>query len=182
MEGMAKGKPPRAKRPVVTPEDQAMFLAALDGVTPLGARDRLVVPPPPPSPVKRTVLPPIQALAIEGDGQRYAARAPGVSHAQIAQLRGGKVRAEQTLDLHGETVDQAIPKLHDFLAGALRTGFRSVLVIHGRGLHSEHGAPLREAVVHELLGPASGYVHALASAPPSDGGDGATLVMLRGGK
>src|SRR4051812_5973084 len=133
---MAKARPPRPKRPVVTPEEQAMFLAALDGVTPLGARDRLVVPPPPPSPVKRTVLPPVQTLAVEGDGQRYAARAPGVSHAQIAQLRSGKIRAEQTLDLHGETVEHALPKLHDFLAGALRTGFRSVLVIHGRGLHS----------------------------------------------
>jgi DNA-nicking Smr family endonuclease len=32
-----------------------------------------------------------------------------------------------------------------------------------------------------LLGSLSGYVHALATAAPSDGGEGATYVMLRGG-
>jgi len=182
MKEMARSKAPRPKRPPVTPEEQAEFLAALGGVTPLGARDRLPIPPPPPSPVKRAVLPPTQALAVESDGARFAARGPGVSHAQIAALKSGKVRAEQTLDLHGDRVDAAIPKLHDFLATALRTGWRCVLVIHGKGLHSDHGAPMREAVTSELLGPASGFVHAMASAPPADGGEGATIVLLRGGK
>jgi len=53
-------------------------------------------------------------------------------------------------------------------------------VVHGKGTHSEHGAPLRDAVLAELLGPLSGFVHAMASAAPSEGGEGATSVMLRG--
>src|SRR6185436_1129443 len=90
-QGMAR------KRPAVSPEEQAMFLAALDGVTPLDGRDRIAVPPPPPSPVRVVELPPEVKLTVEGDGRAYTARAPGVSRAQLAELRGGKVRAEETL-------------------------------------------------------------------------------------
>jgi DNA-nicking Smr family endonuclease len=51
--------------------------------------------------------------------------------------------------------------------------------VHGKGTHSEHGAPLREAVLAELLGPLSGFVHALSTAAQSDGGEGATYVVVR---
>jgi len=159
---------------VVSAEDQALFYAAIEGATPLDKRDR-VPPAPTRSPVRASVLPPEVKLVIEGDGQRYAARAPGVSRAEIAQLRAGKVHVEDTLDLHGETVDNGRAKLREFLAAA-RGLRRCVLIVHGKGTHSEHGAPLREAVLGELLGPLSGYVHALAV----DAGTGATYVQLRG--
>lgn len=172
----------RVKRPAVSPEDQAAFLEAMADVKPLTARDRVNVPPPPPSPVRVHALPAEVKLAVDGDASRYAARAPGVSHAQITELRGGKVRAEATLDLHGSTVAPGLAQLRQFLGESARLGRRCVLVIHGKGLHSEHGAPLREAVLHELLGPLSGYVHAFASAAPADGGEGATCILLRSGR
>ncbi len=173
---------PRVKRPAVSPEERDLFLDAIGGTTPLSGRDRLPVKPPPPSPVKAEVLPPEIKLAVEGDGRRFSARAPGVSHAQIADLRAGKLHVEDTLDLHGATVEQGTQRLRQFLLEARRVGRRLVLVVHGRGLHSDGGAPLREAVVHELLGPLSGLVHALASAAPAAGGEGATYVLLRGAK
>jgi DNA-nicking Smr family endonuclease len=176
----AKTSGPRSKRPILAPEDEALFHEAMGGVTPLGARDRVPPAKPAPTVVKVVELPAEVKLTVEGDGQRYAARAPGVSHAQIAELRAGKVHAGATLDLHGSTIAPALQQLRQFLVEARRTGHRCVLVIHGRGLHSEHGAPLREAVLHELLGPLSGLVHALASAAAVDGRDGATYVMLRG--
>lgn len=123
-------------------------------------------------------LPPTNKLVVEGDSQRYAARNAGVSHAQVAQLRAGKVHVEATLDLHGELVERAIERLREFVVTSARTR-RCVLVVHGKGLHSEHGAPLREAVLEQLLGPLSGLVHAFSSAAPVDGGEGATYVMLR---
>jgi DNA-nicking Smr family endonuclease len=169
----------RNKRPLVSSEDQALFFAAIEGTAPLANRDRSVVPPPPPSTVKVAVLPPTISLTVEGDGQRYAARAPGVNRAQLHELRAGKVRVEETLDLHGETVARGIELLHAFLATASRTR-RCVLVVHGKGTHSDHGAPLREAVLTELLGACSGYVHAFATAAPGDGGEGATYILLRG--
>jgi len=159
-----------------------MFLEAMGGVTPLDSRDRVNKPPPPPSSLRVVALPQEVKLAIDGDAQRYAARAPGVSHAQIADLRSGKTHVEDTLDLHGHTIAPAIAKLRQFIVEAQRLGRRCVLVVHGKGTHSEHGAPLREAVLAELLGPLSGCVHALASAAREHGGDGATYVMLRGAR
>ena len=169
----------RRKRPLVSPEDQALFLEAVGGATPLGARDRVNVPPPK-SVIKVVELPPEVKLAVEGDARHFVARAPGVSLQQVAQLRAGKVRAEQTLDLHGETIEPALGKLRTFLVEQSRLGRRNVLVIHGKGTHSEVGAPLREAVLAALLGELSGLVHALATASQGDGGEGATYVMLRG--
>jgi len=180
MKGKSTGS--RVKRSVLTPEDQSLFHEAMGGVTPLGSRDRVNVSPPPPSPVRVVELPPEVKLSVDGDGHRYAARSAGVSHAQIAELRAGKVRAEATLDLHGMTVEPALQQLRKFLADARQLGRRCVLIVHGKGTHSDHGAPLREAVMQQLLGALSGFVHAFASAAPADGGEGATYVMLRGGR
>jgi DNA-nicking Smr family endonuclease len=173
----------KSRRPAVSPEDQALFLDAVGGTKPLSTRDRIPVRPPAPSPVRIVELPPAVKLTIEGDGQRYTARAPGVSRAQISLLRAGKVHVEQTLDLHGQTVPAGMQQLREFLIAAQRSGRRCVLVIHGKGTHSELGAlgaPLREAVLCELLGELSGLVHALSTAAPEGGGEGATYVMLRG--
>jgi DNA-nicking Smr family endonuclease len=168
----------KPRRPLVSPEEQALFLAAIDGARPLETRDRVPVPAPVPSIVKVAALPSEVKLVVEGDGRRYTARAPGVSHAQVAELRAGRLRAEDTLDLHGETVDAGIAKLREFFARANRTARRCVLIIHGKGTHSDHGAPLREAVLAEMLGALSGFVHAFSTASPADGGEGATYVML----
>jgi DNA-nicking Smr family endonuclease len=180
MKGKSTGS--RVKRAVLTPEDQELFREAMGDVKPLESRDRVNVPPPPPSPVRVVELPAETKLTVDGDSNRYAARSAGVSHAQIAELRAGKVRAEAKLDLHGSMVEPALAQLRKFLVEARQLGHRCVLVIHGKGTHSEHGAPLREAVLQQLLGPLSGLVHALSSASPADGGEGATYVMLRGGR
>lgn len=179
-----KGKSNRSsgKRSALAPEDQALFLEAMSDVKPLDSRDRVNVPRPAPSIVKVVELPPESKLAVEGDAERYAARAAGVSHAQIADLRTGKVHLDATLDLHGTTVKPGIEQLRQFLVESRRLGRRYVLVVHGKGTHSEHGAPLREAVLSALLGELSGLVHAFASASPADGGNGATYVMLRGNR
>jgi DNA-nicking Smr family endonuclease len=179
-----KGKPhgQRGKRPVLAPEDQALFHEAMRGVTPLGSRDRVNVPPPPASVIKVAALPPEEKLTVDGDGQRYAARSAGVSHAQVADLRSGKIRAEATIDLHGSQVEPGVRQLEQFLVESRQLGRRCVLVVHGKGTRSEHGAPLREGVLHALLGPLSGLVHALSSASQADGGEGATYVLLRSGR
>ncbi len=166
----------RSKRPAVAPEDRDLFLAAIDGTTPLAGRARQPVEKAPPSPVRAEVLPPEVPLAVDGDGRRYTARAPGVSLAQAAELR--KAHVDDTLDLHGETVERGVAELRRFLLESRRLGRRCVLVVHGRGLHSDAGAPLREAVIAQRLGPLSGLVPAL----PSAAHEGATYVAIRGAK
>ena len=177
-----KPKPsgPRIKRPAVSPEEREAFLQAVGDVKPLGARDRVALPPRPPSPVRVVELPPEVTLTPEVEGSRYAARAPGVSRTQLSELRAGKVRAEATLDLHGKTIERGTAELRQFLFEARDLGRRCILIIHGKGLHSEQGAPLRDAVISELLGSLSGLVQAFASAAPADGGEGATYVMMKG--
>lgn len=172
----------RSKRPLVSPEDQALFLEAVGGATPLSGRDRVPVPKVPAAVAKVVELPPQVALTVEGDGQHYAVRGPGVSRVQVQELRAGKLHAEETLDLHGEQVAKGLQRLRQFVLEANRIGRRCVLIVHGKGTHSEHGAPLREAVLSELLGPLSGFVHAFATAVPADGGEGATYLMLRGAR
>ena len=156
-----------------------MFLAAVGDARPLGTRDRVPVPRPPARPVRVVELPPEVKLTVEGDAQHYAARAPGVSRAQLVELCAGKVRMERVLDLHGLTIDAGLAQLRDTALASQRSGARHVLVVHGKGTHSEVGAPLREAVIAELLGPLSGLIHALATASLADGGAGATYLVLR---
>jgi DNA-nicking Smr family endonuclease len=164
----------------VSPEEEALFAEAAAGVTPLAARDRVRLDPPrlaiaPP----RNPLPPTVTLTLEGEDGLLVARAPGVNRAQAAALRQGKVRPEVTLDLHGKSAAEAGPLLEQFLLESARLRRRCVLIVHGQGLHSGGVAVLRDLVIGDLVGKASGLVHAFAPAAPSDGGRGATYVMLR---
>ena len=171
---------PRPPRPRVSPEDEALFIEAAAGVTPLAARDRVRLDPPRGAVVARPEpLPPAAALTVESEDGLVSGRAAGVNRAQLAALRAGKVRPEATLDLHGQSVAEAEPALARFLLESARLRRRCVLVVHGQGLHSGGLAVLRDQVVADLTGRASGLVHAFSPAAPSDGGRGATYVMLR---
>lgn len=164
----------------MNPEEEAQFIAAIAGATPLSERDRVRLDPPRTAILpRREPLPPTVALTLDGDDDLVAGRASGVNRAQLALLRGGKVRPEATLDLHGKSAADAEPALEQFLIESARLRRRCVLVVHGQGLHSGGVGVLRELVIADLVGKASGLVHAFAPAAPSDGGKGATYVMLR---
>ena len=169
----------------VSPEEQSMFLEAIEGATPLAKRDRVPVFKPEPSVgvlvKKRLELPPTTKLTVEASsGDRFTARAAGVSRAQLAELSHGRIRPEATLDLHGHLAPAAERSLAEFLADAQRHLRRCVLIIHGQGLHSDgNSAILRDVVADALVGSLSGMVHACAAAMPKDGGAGATYVMVK---
>lgn len=172
------GRDHAPRRPLVTPEERDLFLESISGTVPLGQeeRDRVLAAPEPgsPPPALRDPLPPPIALTVEGDGSRISARAPGVNRAQISDLRAGRVRPEASLDLHGRTAAEAEVALRAFLLEARTLRRRCVLVIHGRGL-----GILRDTVITAMVGSMSGLVHGFASAARSDGGEGATYVMVR---
>ncbi len=81
----------------------------------------------------------------------------------------GPTREE--IDLHRLTVDEAIPKLDDFLHAAFQAGLYQVRVIHGKGsgiLRREVGRYLSDHPLVRFHEPADRY----------HGGIGATQVEL----
>jgi DNA-nicking Smr family endonuclease len=117
---------------------------------------------------------------IARSGERCEGVAKGVDRAHLRRLRRGEVDVERRLDLHGMTGAEARPALANVLREAAAAGVRCVLVVHGRGLHSEAGAVLKDGVVSWLTAPPlAPLVLAFSSALPRDGGAGASYVLLR---
>jgi len=112
--------------------------------------------------------------------EQWEATAPGVGSQPIRRLRRGKVRLERTLDLHGMEALEAREALGDVLRQMWERQERGLLLIHGRGLHSESAPVLKESVPKWLAAPPHGRrILAFVTAPPELGGAGATLVLLR---
>jgi DNA-nicking Smr family endonuclease len=113
-------------------------------------------------------------------GERSEGLARGIDQAHLVRLRRGEQRFERRIDLHGRTAAEARRELTAELRAAFADGVRCVLVVHGRGLHSEGGPVLKSGVVDWLVAaPLASLVMAFASAQPRDGGPGASYVLLR---
>jgi DNA-nicking Smr family endonuclease len=102
-------------------------------------------------------------------------------HPEIARrLHRGDYSIQAHVDLHRLNANDAREVLQKFLKGAVMTGKRGVLIIHGRGLSSPSVPVLKEKVIEWLTrGPWRKWVIAYASARLCDGGAGATYVLLR---
>jgi len=88
-----------------------------------------------------------------------------------------KAAAQDSLDLHGMTVEDAQAALRYYLRESRLEGYRKVLVIHGKGLHSENRkSVLKEAVAQVLVKDRN--VAAWGEAGRNEGGKGASWVWL----
>ena len=108
----------------------------------------------------------------------------GLRHgAQPRVLRelGKRMRANQTLDLHGMTQREAREAVVAFVRKAHKDGLDILCIVHGKGNHSEGGqGVLRDAVVGALTETAAALrVLAFVTAPEALGGSGALLVELK---
>lgn len=116
------------------------------------------------------------------EGQPLLGHVAGLQRRVLRQLRAGRPRPQEDIDLHGLTAREAKAELRQALADATSHGLRCVRVIHGRGLGStpDKGPVLKRRLAEWLTDPAiGGAVLAFAPASPSDGGSGATLLLLR---
>jgi len=202
----AKAAPPRPQPPSPPPaskvaaerDEQRYFEQAMRGATPLASAERGKRAAPladvPPAPRRRAAERTAPARNDEadaeaeladliGDGAGAAAggRAPDVDRRLLRRLRQGDYPIEGELDLHGRTREDAEQRLERFVALSREQGRRCVRVIHGRGLNSgDEGPVVRDAVQRALAGGRlARAVLAFAFAAPAQGGDGATLVLLR---
>jgi DNA-nicking Smr family endonuclease len=99
----------------------------------------------------------------------------------MRRLRAGKIRPQQSIDLHGFTRDEAYRQLCNAIARAAATGVRCVLVIHGRGQHSaDERSVLRDALGEWIVrSPLADRVAGCCLAQARDGGTGASYLLLR---
>ncbi|HYO54203.1 Smr/MutS family protein [Archangium sp.] len=183
-------KPSRSKRPQEE-DDMSLFLSAMDGVEQLTNRGE----PPPPNPRLPEIIDEnAEALAelaelVAGQGdfdvsdtdEYIEGAAPGIDARLLRSLRRGDFSVQGRLDLHGMTQAEAKEAVDRFLTDSRRTGKRCVLIVHGRGLHSQDQIPvlkerLRGWLSQKRIGKT---VLAFATARPHDGGAGAVYVLLR---
>jgi DNA-nicking Smr family endonuclease len=171
---MPAGRPPRD-------EGRSEFERALEDATPLEGRDK-VHPAPTTLRRRRRAAPPGEDVGfeVEGIGERIEGRAPGIDRAVLRKLRIGEFERDARIDLHGLSAAEARTRVRETLTRVHQEGGRCVLVIHGRGHHSEAGPVLKEQLVDWLAEPPLGaLVMAFSSARGGDGGVGATYVLLR---
>ena len=95
--------------------------------------------------------------------------------AEKRRLRSMRPQAE--IDLHGMTLEEAYGALITFFDDAVRREYQKVLIIHGKGNHSQNG-PVLARFVQKFL---ETHIHAGETGHPKgrDGGSGSTWVILK---
>lgn len=168
-------------------EDRQAFEKAMRDVVPLGEEDRpRTLAPRKRQRVQRSteeIGEPVR-FHIEQWGEppdeHWEAVAPGLGRQPLQRLRRGQVPVERTVDLHGSDAVSAREQVTAALRRMWELRKRGLLIIHGRGLHSESGPVLKDSLPDWLAAPPHGRrILAFVTAPPDLGGTGATLVLLR---
>ncbi len=84
---------------------------------------------------------------------------------------------EDEIDLHGRTTTEAEHLLSNFIIHSKKNGLRKILIIHGKGNHSQNG-PVLSIWVRRYL-ESSILCGETGSPDKRDGGTGATWVILK---
>lgn len=183
----------KTRLPAVSPGDEQLFRASMAGVTPLPRAGKAILPRPLPPPVpsqrlrdnQQTLkdsisdLTPWDAGLETGEELSYARS--GIGAQTLRKLRRGHWVTQGELDLHGLTVVEARALLVEFLNQCLRHGYRCVRIIHGKGLGSRNREPVLKRKVAGWLMQRQ-EILAFCQAQRADGGSGAVVVLLQGGR
>ncbi|WBA83536.1 Smr/MutS family protein [Endozoicomonas sp. GU-1] len=103
---------------------------------------------------------------------------PGIQTTRLRQLRQGTIPVQFQVDLHGYKIDEARDLIHEFIQVSRYRGLTCVRIIHGKSHRSkERQSTLKSHTNHWLKQIPD--VLAFCSAPPSEGGTGSVLVLLK---
>ena len=102
----------------------------------------------------------------------------GLQRKVIRKLKRGEYPCQAELDLHGMNTHQANDVLDEFLSEGMQYDLSCVLIIHGKGYHSENRKGILKPYTIDWL-KNSPNIRAFCSALPQDGGTGAVYVLLR---
>lgn len=169
-------------------DDAALFRAAIGAVKPIREVDPPANAKPRPKPRARMAerddaeahtefarLLRDSAPLEAGDTASY--RRENLPTRLFQRLKRGQFSVQDELDLHGATAAQAESLLRQFLLEAHAHEHGCVRIIHGKGLQSDNGAPVLKNLMDRLLRQRNDVL-AFHSAPPTQGGTGALLVLL----
>ena len=169
-------------------DDPDLFRRAMSDAKPLSAETRIQPPLRKPKPRARFSRADERAVlreSLEGDIDAMQSgnadslhfRRPSVGRRTMRQLARGKYAIQDEIDLHGMTVEEAKPRLADFIDYSARNGRLCVRVVHGKGLGSGDRGPVLKNAVNRWLRQWD-TVLAFVSARQVDGGTGAIYVLL----
>jgi len=170
------------------PNDPRHFFAAVGAVRRLEHDQAELHPPEPPARamklredeqhVLRDLLSdPVNATDLQpGDELRFFR--PGLSRRVFRNLKRGRYRIQDELDLHGLFAREARQRIAAFLTDARTNEHLCVRIIHGKGKRSHGQGPVLKGLVDHWLRQRDDVL-AFCSALPADGGTGAVYVLLK---
>ena len=187
--------PPKPKKPNSDEDDAMLFLESIGEVAPVKQKIERVAPTLPRSADQlRIPTEEAESLArlaelVSGDTEFDLSDSDefiegsivGFDARVMRKLRTGDFSTQANIDLHGLVREEAKLALETFIQKARVSGYRCVLVVTGRGLHSKDSIPVLKQSVQGWLtrGKVAKQVLAFCSANPKDGGTGALYVLLR---
>jgi DNA-nicking Smr family endonuclease len=119
-------------------------------------------------------------LWIDEEHGHVRAAAADAAPSVLGELQRGATPPRSALDLHGLGAAEAKERLSARVRTAREQGISCLLVVVGRGLHSDDGGPvLPDVVIQHLSENLADSVLAFCTAPRRWGGLGALLVRLR---
>ncbi len=89
-----------------------------------------------------------------------------------------RMKIQETLDLHGYKINSAKVALSDFIKTCKRRKIEKILIIHGKGLHSETGESILRSTVKDFLVNCP-EIGEIGHPSEKDGGFGATWAIIR---
>lgn len=193
--GAQSASPPLQPNTVLSAQDKALFRQAVKSVQAIKDTHRAILPPVPTAnavvlrqrretaigldPIKRQqVSDHYRPAPSEQDDTRFTRHGYGPDLAK--NLKRGKWPVGATLDLHGDTLDQARERLDRFLQSCVTHHVKSVRIVHGKGYGSKDGEPVLRQTIRRWLTQMSEVLAYVECAEP-EGGSGAVQVLLRDG-
>ena len=176
-------------------EDEDLFQKAMGGVKPLKSKPRHSQNRPPCGDVPESTLQKRRKAAISGKTEGGAALSeawiepvnaeekmefsrPGLQHTRLRQLRQGKFEIQYQVDLHGYRIEEARELVYEFLQFARSRNYTCVRIIHGKSHRTANRQSTLKSHVNHWLRQLP-EVLAFCTAPPSEGGAGSVLVLLK---
>lgn len=190
---MSKKPSSSPKKPIISQkemDDQALFAQAMHGVTPLqhnpSVSHRQKTNSKDPNTLFRRAsaegaeqvqsakLSDMQALLNPVSAESFLSyKNPTLQNKVFEQLKQGRLRWYDAVDLHGASIDDAREAVLLLINNAKQNGETVVKIVHGKGTDA-----LLKTYVNGWLRQISD-VMAFVSAPAKDGGNGAVLVLIK---